>query len=252
MKLTIDNKVVTAEKGEYLLKVARDNGIGIPTLCYHEALEPFGACRLCQVEITRPEWDGWSRLVSSCLYPAQDGLIVSTKSEKVRKTRAVILDLLMARCPEVEELKQLAKVYGIKETSFVERDKPDRCILCATCVRVCESIGATAISTIGRGVKKMVEVPLAKENLSTCVGCLSCAHSCPTGAIPFEETDDYRKIWSITFEIEHCPECGRPLGTPQQLEHFAEKSGLDKSYFEQCEICSNRMTADKFASVVFK
>ena len=253
MNITIDSKSLPFEKGEYILEIARRSGIGIPTLCEHKAVEPFGACRLCLVEITRPEWEGWSRLVTSCLYPAQDGLIVSTKSDKVKRTRAVILDLLIARCPEVEELRQMARVYGVAETSFVRRKDYDRCILCGTCTRVCEKVGTVAISTIGRGVLKKVDVPLAEEGLSTCVGCLSCAHSCPTGAIPFEDSEEQRKIWGITFEIAKCSVCGKSLGvTPQQIEHSAQQSGLDKSYFEHCEICNNRKTADKFASVIFK
>lgn len=252
MNLTIDGKAVTAEEGQYLLQVARENGIGIPTLCEHKGVEPWGGCRLCLVEITREEWDGWSTLVTSCLYPAKDGLIVYTNSKKVRSVRAVILDLLMARCPEVEELKQMARAYGITETSYVKRKDADRCILCGLCVRVCEAVGAMAISTVGRGVHKIVKVPLAEENLSTCIGCLSCAVNCPTDAIPYEEDDNQRKIWGMTFDVVQCPQCGKPMGTPQELKHFAEKSGLGESYFEICSDCSNRQTADKFASVTFK
>ena len=252
MNLTIDGKIVTAENGEYLLHIARRNGIGIPTMCDHPAIEPFGSCRLCLVEITRPEWEGWSRLVTSCLYPAQEGLIVSANSEKVRSARAVILDLLMARCPEAKEIRDMARVYGITETSFVVRKEADKCILCGRCMRICEVIGATAISTTGRGVHKLIEVPLAKENLSTCIGCLSCAKICPTGAIEYEESEVRRRIWGMEFTIARCKGCGAPIGTHQELKHFAEKTGLGESYFEYCPVCNNRRTADKLASVTFK
>lgn len=252
MQLTIDNKTVSAKDGQFLLEIARENGIGIPTLCDHKGVEPYGGCRLCLVEVTRKDWDGWSTLVTSCLYPAKDGLIVMTNSPKVREARAVVLDLLMARCPDVEELKRLAKVYGIQQTTFVPRKDPDRCILCGTCVRVCEAVGAVAISTIGRGVIKKVAVPLAEENLSTCIGCLSCALTCPTDAIDFTDDGLHRRIWNITFDLAKCKFCGKPIGTPQQLKHFAEKSGLPESYFDTCEICSNRQTADKYASVTRK
>lgn len=252
MNLTIDGKEVTANKGDYLLKIARENGIGIPTLCDHKGVEPWGGCRLCLVEITREDWDGWSTLVTSCLYPAKDGLIVHTNSPKVREARAVVLDLLVARCPEVEEVKRIARLYGVTETSFVKNENTsERCILCGICVRVCDAVGARAISTIGRGVIKQVSVPLAEEDLSTCVGCLSCAHACPTGAIPFEESADARKIWNIDFEVRRCPKCGKPMGTPQQLKHFAKEAGLDDSYFELCNDCTNREAADKYASVTF-
>ena len=253
MNFTIDDKKVTAKEGQFLLQVARENGIGIPTLCDHKGVEPWGGCRLCLVEITREDWDGWSTLVTSCLYPVKDGLIVKTNSPKVREARAVVLDLLMARCPEVEKLKQLGRIYGVKETSFVlNKNSSERCILCGICVRVCDAVGARAISTIGRGVVKEISVPLAEEDLSSCVGCLSCAHSCPTEAIPFEADDEHRKIWNITFEIAHCPKCGKAMGTPQQLKHFAEQSGLGESYFELCEDCTNKVAADKYASVILK
>ena len=74
--LTINGRIVQAEEGEMLLAVIRREGIKIPAECHHEAVEPFGACRLCTVEITRKEWDGWSNYVTSCLYPVADGLIV--------------------------------------------------------------------------------------------------------------------------------------------------------------------------------
>jgi len=253
MHLTIDNKIISAEDGQFLLQVARENGIGIPTLCDHKGVEPWGGCRLCLVEVTRADWDGWSTLVTSCLYPAKDGLIVMTNSPKVREARAVVLDLLMARCPEVDELKRLGKVYGITQTTFVpNKDASERCILCGLCVRVCESVGAVAISTIGRGVLKKVAVPLAEENLSTCIGCLSCALNCPTDAIPFTDDGEQRKIWNITFELVKCKLCGAPIGTKEQFELFSAKSGLPMSYFEVCEECSNKMTADKYASVILK
>jgi NADH dehydrogenase/NADH:ubiquinone oxidoreductase subunit G len=252
MNFTIDNKSVSAQDGDFILKIARENGIGIPTLCDHQGVEAWGGCRLCLVEVTKTEWNGWSTLVTSCLYPAKEGLIVSTNSPNVCNARAVVLDLLMARCPEVEELKRLGKVYGLTETSYVKRKDADKCILCGLCVRVCNAVGAVAITTVGRGVIKKVTVPLAKENLSTCVGCLSCALNCPTGEITYEETNKYRKIWGMTFDVVHCPQCGKPIGTPQELKHFAEKSGLDPLYFEYCDNCNKNKTADKFASVTFK
>ena len=252
MNLTIDNKTVTAQDGQYILQVARENGIGIPTLCDHKGVEPWGGCRLCLVEITMESWDGWSNLVTSCLYPVKEGLIVSTNSPKVREARAVVLDLLIARCPEVELLRQLGRAYGVNETSFPKRENPDKCILCGICVRVCDAVGAVAISTVGRGVDKLISVPLAEENLSTCVGCLSCAHACPTGQITFEESDDHRKIWGIDFTVAKCPECGKPMGTPEQLKHFAKTSGLGDSYFEICGECQNKHTADRYASITFK
>ena len=78
MQLTINDKQCEAAEGQTIFEVARDNGIEIPTLCHHDALEPRGACRLCVVEITHPKWPGWKKLVTSCVYPVQDGLVVQT------------------------------------------------------------------------------------------------------------------------------------------------------------------------------
>ncbi len=253
MTLTIDDKKVTAKSGESILEVARRNGIEIPTLCDHQGVEAWGGCRLCMVEITRDDWNGWSTQVTACLYPAKDGLIVKTNSPSVLESRKVVLDLLMARCPEVDKIKELAQKYGLTDTTFVpNKNATERCILCGICIRVCEQVGAMAISSIGRGINKEIAVPLAKENLSSCVGCLSCALTCPTGAIEFSDNGEQRKIWDITFELTKCKKCGKPLGTPQQLKHFAQQSGLPDSYFELCEECSNREIADKYASITMK
>jgi NADH dehydrogenase/NADH:ubiquinone oxidoreductase subunit G len=97
--LKIDGKEVKATEGVTILEVARNIGIEIPTLCYNSALEPFGSCRVCSVEITDAR--GRKKVVTSCNYPVKEGLEVSTKSEKVLKTRKLLLELLLARCPKV-------------------------------------------------------------------------------------------------------------------------------------------------------
>lgn len=251
MQLTIDKKTVIARRGEYLLGVAQRNDIEIPTLCHHPAVEPWGGCRLCLVEITHPDWKGWTGLVTACLYPVEEGLIVSTNTEKVHQVRAGVLDLLLARCPESTLIQSLARQYGIEKTSFVPRKAPDLCILCGLCVRICERIGASAISTIGRGVEKLVSVPYETAVSAACVGCLSCANICPTGAIAFSESEHCRTIWSRNFELVHCEECKAVIGTPEQLEHFAQRSGLDRSYFTKCDSCRNREAAARFVRVTF-
>jgi bidirectional [NiFe] hydrogenase diaphorase subunit len=251
MELTIDGKTVTAQQGEYVLDVARRNGIDIPTLCHHPAVEPWGGCRLCMVEITHPDWKGWTGLVTACLYLAENGLIVSTNTEKVRQVRAGVLDLLLARCPESKLIQDLAREYGIEKTSFEPRKAPDLCILCGLCVRICEKVGASAISTIGRGVDKLVSVPYETDVSSACVGCLACANICPTGAITFTQDDVHRSIWNRNFELVRCEDCGEPIGTPEQLDHYAARSGLDRSYFNKCDNCRNREAAARFARVTF-
>ena len=99
VNLTIDNKKIEAEAGQTILEVARENGIAIPTLCSNEALEPSGACRMCVVEVKHGKR---TRIVTSCLYPVAEGLIVDTKSERVLAARRLVLQLLLARCPDID------------------------------------------------------------------------------------------------------------------------------------------------------
>jgi bidirectional [NiFe] hydrogenase diaphorase subunit len=97
--MTINGKRVQAQEGEMLLAVLRRLQIEVPALCHHEAVEPFGACRLCTVEITKKSWNGWKNHVTSCLYPVEEGLIVQTHSSEVVEIRRNILDLLLASSP---------------------------------------------------------------------------------------------------------------------------------------------------------
>jgi len=107
VKLTIDGIQFEAAAGAMVLDVARAHNIYIPTLCNHESVLPYGACRLCIVEITTKS--GRKRLVTSCLYPVEEGLTVLTNSEKVAAHRKMLMQLLMARCPESEIVKELGR-----------------------------------------------------------------------------------------------------------------------------------------------
>ncbi|MGB9959039.1 MAG: Coenzyme F420 hydrogenase/dehydrogenase, beta subunit C-terminal domain [Candidatus Bathyarchaeales archaeon] len=178
--LTIDGVKVKAQKGTPILEVARQIGIEIPALCYLRLLSPYGSCRVCSVEVTTPT--GRKRIVTSCNYPAEEGLIVETKSERVVKIRRKLLELLLARCPKVVRIKNLASLYGVNETNlWVENDSED-CILCGLCVRVCsELIGVSAINFANRGVKRVVTTPY-NEFSEDCIGCGACAIVCPTGS----------------------------------------------------------------------
>ncbi len=178
--LKMDGKDVKAKEGSTLLEVARDVGIDIPTLCHHDALSPFGACRLCSVEITDKR--GRKRIVTSCNYPAENELIVDTKSEKVVKTRKMLLELLLARCPKAKKIQDLALSYGIQKPKLWVEDEEEDCILCGLCARVCEElVGVLAINFANRGVEREVTAPY--HTLSDdCIGCGACAIVCPTGS----------------------------------------------------------------------
>jgi NADH dehydrogenase/NADH:ubiquinone oxidoreductase subunit G len=243
--ITIDGKIFTAQEGDTILKVARKAGIHIPTLCYKEWIEPHGACRLCSVEITRPSWNSWCKVVTACNHPAQDGLIVYTASERILNVRKTLLDLLLARCPETPLIQKLSAEYGITKTSLVPREKPDDCILCGLCIYACEAVGAYAITTISRGIWKEVATPFQEGN-DACIGCASCAQVCPTNFIKYEDKDKMRHIWHRDFKMLSCSSCGRAFITERQMEHFAERSNLPRSYFEKCELCHKKETAQKF------
>jgi NADH dehydrogenase/NADH:ubiquinone oxidoreductase subunit G len=180
VEFEIDGQKVQAQEGWTVLETARKYGIHIPTLCYHEAVKPSGACRLCVVELREGDW---SKVVISCMYPVAEGLKVFTDSERVKNVRRWILEMLLAECPASEEIRQLAAQYGVTSTRFAIHDPDQDCILCGLCVRVCaEVVGANAISTVGRGVHKQIGAPYLEPG-SDCVACGSCVTVCPTGAM---------------------------------------------------------------------
>jgi bidirectional [NiFe] hydrogenase diaphorase subunit len=176
--LKIDEKDVTARQGMTLLEAARSAGIQIPTLCHHEKLEPYGACRLCIVEI---ESRGGTRMVVSCVYPAEKNLIVRTRSEKIDRIRKMILELQMAHAPDSFILLDLAKEYGADRNRFEK--EASFCIHCGLCVRYCNEVKKkNAVGFIDRGIRK--EISFIPEIASReCWKCKECFPLCPTEAL---------------------------------------------------------------------
>ena len=237
--INIDGQELEAQEGQTILEVARENGIDIPTLCYHENLAPYGACRLCIVEIFK---NGRSRIVTSCLYTVEDGLEVKTKSPRIISNRKMIVELLLARCSQNKVIRKLAEEFGIKQSSFKPEYLEDNdCILCGLCVRACEEIvGRSAISLANRGVNRKVATPFFEPS-ATCIGCGSCAYICPTGAIKMEDTEDtrvvYSKDWKTELKLKKCKVCGNYWAPEAQLEYIRKKLNLPPDFFDVCPNC---------------
>ncbi|GAI81304.1 unnamed protein product, partial [marine sediment metagenome] len=227
IKLAINGQEVEARRGMTVLEVAEAAGIYIPTLCHDPDLEPYGACRLCVVEV-----EGMRGLPTACTTPATDGMVVHTETPAVNKVRCTAVELLIAdhpsdclTCPKNQqcELQKVAAYLGITQQRFrkatgllpVDTSNPffnlDRnmCILCARCVRTCDEItGVGAIDLAFRGYESKVST--FNDNLlldSICVSCGECVVHCPTGAlIPKDARQPTREVETI------CPYCGVGCG----------------------------------------
>lgn len=232
-----------------LLASLRREGIDIPALCDHEAVEPCGSCRLCMVEITREDWGGWTKYVTSCLYPVEEGLIVSTHTPEILEIRKTILDLYLARCPGSDLVQKMAGEYGISRTSYETVPEADNCIMCYACTRICEVLGKNAISAVMRGHDKVIAPPFGEEP-PDCVGCLSCAHICPTDVIPWTDEGSTRTIWKKRFELVSCAKCGRKIITRDFADYLMEKRNIPREYFETCDECKRTDLAHKMGRLV--
>jgi bidirectional [NiFe] hydrogenase diaphorase subunit len=178
IRLQIDGKEVEAKEGMTVLEAAQTIGVHIPTLCHHEKLEPYGACRVCTVEA---EVRGWTKLVASCCYPVEKDLIVRTRSEKIDRIRKMIIQLLLAHAPDAPDLVKLANEYGADRDTFDK--EASFCIHCGLCVRYCAEVKKkNAVGFIDRGVRREISfIPevAAKE----CWDCKECFPLCPTSAL---------------------------------------------------------------------
>jgi len=242
VNLSINGRTIQAQDGEMLLSVIRRMGIDVPAICQHDAVEPFGACRLCTVEITKKEWDGWTNFVTSCLYPVAEGLIVQTHTAKLDQIRHTLLDLQLARCPNSPEIRQLAAQYGVTQTSYEEMPDGDNCIMCGLCTRICDRLGFHAISTVGRGHGKEVAPPL-RQAPPDCVGCLSCAENCPTNFIEYQDVNDQRELWGKQFERIKCCECGQLTITVAFADALSQMRDIPREYFDICDACHRKQVS---------
>ena len=163
MQINTDGISFDAPEGFTVLETANFLGIKIPTLCYHEGLSPWGGCRLCIVEIGTGDR---TKLVTSCTYPVEEGLLVRTTSERIVNARKMILELLISQCPTSKKLQDLASEMGLNRVRF--SPKWENCIYCGLCVRMCnEQMMASAIGFSNRGQDINIDTPF-HENSEVC------------------------------------------------------------------------------------
>ena len=210
--ITINGKKVEFTDEKNVLSIIRKAGIDIPTLCYHSELSTFGACRLCTVE------DDKGKLFASCSEEPRDGMVIYTHTERLRKHRKLIVELLLAAhcrdcttCVKSGEckLQELAHSMGVLKVRYdnynevrpvdysspaIVRD-PNKCILCGNCVRVCSELqGLGVLGFANRGTEATVTPAFEKKLSETdCVSCGQCRVFCPTGALTIRTNMD--EVW---------------------------------------------------------
>lgn len=215
--MIIDGKKVPFTNQKNILSLIRDSGIDLPTFCYHSELSIYGACRMCSVETSKGE------IIATCAEKPKDGMEIFTNTERIRKYRKMILELLLANhdrdCTACErtgkcQLQTLANRYGLRKIRFdqlnqandIDDSSPsiirnsNKCIKCGDCVMVCEEIqGVGALGFAHRGTDLKI-MPAFNKKLSetNCVNCGQCRIVCPTGAITINNTTD--KVWNAIYD----------------------------------------------------
>jgi len=219
IELTINGIDVQVDRGTTLLEAAQFLGLPIPTLCHMEGLTPYGACRLCVVEIGE---EPSSRLVTSCTYPAEPGLKVRTASTRVIRARKMIVELMLASCPQSKTIQDIAAAMDVRQQRF--RQEQEDCILCGRCVRMCsEQMMAGAIGFTGRGQERGINTPFEATS-EVCRLCGGCMYVCPACELRCTFTEPDKAI---------CGGCAN-LGPP-----CVEKPAFDDMmcYMQPCVAC---------------
>jgi NADH dehydrogenase/NADH:ubiquinone oxidoreductase subunit G len=217
--LTINGLATAVEKGTTVLQAAQNLGFPIPTLCHMEGLTPYGACRLCVVEIGE---GAKAKLVTSCTYPAEEGLKVRTASKRVLRARRMILELLLASCPQSKVIQDLASAHEIRQQRF--RQEHDDCILCGRCVRMCEEqMMAGAIGFRGRGEKRSIGTPFDTQS-EVCRRCGGCIYVCPACQLRCTFTEPDKAI---------CGGCANLRPPCSEMESFDNMM----CYMDPCVAC---------------
>ncbi len=252
VNLTIDGKQVTASKTATIYQAAAQVGINIPVLCYAKKLFPYGACRVCLVEVEQMK----GRLIPSCTTPVTEGMIVTTMSDEIRKVRKTVLEFLLVNhvldCPVCDkggecDLQDLVYDYGVTTNRFegekfnlptdeinplIERNM-NRCVLCGKCARVCdEVVGYGSYSFINRGFE--TKIATAFDRGLNCEFCGQCVSMCPVGAILPRPFKFKARPWQLKEVDTVCGYCGNgctlTLGVKDnkvETVRFNDKTGVN-------------------------
>jgi NADH dehydrogenase/NADH:ubiquinone oxidoreductase subunit G len=234
IRLTIDNRELQVLESMTVLEAARSNNIAIPTLCYHQAVAPYAACRMCVVEIQtppraveagggKPSPDRKGRIVAACTQLCEEGMCVLTNSPRVQAARRVNAELLLASGAHLPVIQSLAQSVGATQpaTSLA----PNDCVLCGLCVRACdELVGAHAISLVARGLEKQFAPPFQITSAS-CISCATCVLICPSGAITLQ---DITPIPHSAHDARTCRVCGEASVSPRfaDVERLMDLRGI--------------------------
>ncbi len=226
--LNIDGKEVVTSSDSTILEAAKQAGIRIPSLCYEQRMEPYGACRICLVEV-----EGARGLLPGCYTTVTDGMVVHTNTEQLRRIRKTIIELLLSDHPQdcmtcesggQCELQDLAYEYGVREVRFkgeqhhydvlednplIERDY-DKCVLCGRCIRICREVqGVGVYDFVNRGFDAVPGTPYGKGMQDTpCEFCGQCVSTCPTGALTSVMSKGKGRGWQVEKVRTTCPYCG--------------------------------------------
>ncbi len=226
VNLTIDDKQVTAPKTATIYEAAKMNGVNIPILCHDKKLKPFGACRMCLVEVEQMK----GRQIPACTTPVTEGMIIRTSTPDIVKARKMVLELLLLNhpldCPVCDkagdcDLQNLTYEYKVDTNRFVdekfhheidynnpliERDM-NRCVLCGKCARICDEIVSFgALTFIDRGIETKIGCEF--EDGLNCEFCGSCISVCPVGSLLARPFKFKARFWSLTKQKSVCGYCG--------------------------------------------